>query len=387
MSNQAVEECCDGNSEADPEALVRDVIVVGVVANGGPEEGSPAAFGARRRVGKAEGLHGVRREIDGSAGGLKGKGTENVTVIHLERAPVIMLPVSIVLPASNRPSILELILPGYLRQGCAELIVVDDASDPPLREVQATDSDTVVRWIRLDQKANAPGARMAGVRAASQPWIFFGEDDAFLTDGCVASLFQHVKSGVCDIAAPQLITIKHIPQNLTGCPAPDRFVRQTEEVLDARAMQMDYRYQPAVPIPVPWLHALSLVSRDTVLRVGFDVRFRGNAYREETDFYVRAWDEGQRLAMVPAPPALHYKGRLNASRLREASRLLWTEYWVLRNNYYFLEKNQGALRKAGAASRPLRDTVALAGIRVRWYWRRLMILLFDRSSEHTAIPL
>lgn len=298
-----------------------------------------------------------------------------------------LLPVSIVLPASNRPRVLELILPTYLRQGCAELVVVDDASDPPLREVSGADGGTVIRWIRLEKKVNAPGARMIGVRAATQPWVFFGEDDAFLCDNCVASLFRHVQSGACDIAAPQLITIKDVPEVLHDWPQPERFVSAPEEIVNARAMQVDYRYQPAKPIPVPWLHALSLMSRDVVLRVGFDTAYRGNAYREETDFSLRAWSEGQRLALVPAPPALHYKGLLNTSAAQEARRLLWTEYWVLRNNYYFTAKNRKELQKAGASSRPLADTALLAAIRLRWYWRRLLILLLDKSRRDTAIPL
>lgn len=297
-----------------------------------------------------------------------------------------LLPISIVIPASNRPRVLELILPTYLRQGCAELLVVDDASDPPLRPISTDGTGTAVRWIRLEQKVNAPGARMAGVRAATQPWIFFGEDDAFLSDGCLAALFRHVESGACDIAAPQLITVKDTPEEMGELPA-GRLVHRADEIVDMAAMQVDYRYQPATPIPVPWLHAMSLMSRDVVLRVGFDLAFRGNAYREETDFYLRAWHEGQRLALVPAPPALHYKGPLCTSGAREARLLLWTEYWVLRNNYYFMRKNREALRKAGAASRPLWGTVILLALRVRWYWRRVRIKLFDRQRPETAIPL
>lgn len=81
------------------------------------------------------------------------------------------LPVTIVVPARNRNTVWQAMAPTYLNQGCKELVIVDDASHPPLQPVSAN-AATSVRWIRLDQRVRQAEARMVGTRAATQPYVF-----------------------------------------------------------------------------------------------------------------------------------------------------------------------------------------------------------------------
>lgn len=303
-----------------------------------------------------------------------------------EKRVHLALPVTIVIPAYNRDRVLQGVIPTYLRQGCAELVVVDDGSDPPLRRVDSS-GETVVTWIRLDQRMNQPAARMVGARAATQPWIFFGEDDAFLSEGCIAHLLQYLESGTYDMAATRWITVMDTPDQVKAIPPAERRIRSAAEVVDYRAIQLDCGSEPLQPVVVPWLHTPALMAREAVLRLGFDPGYRGNAYREETDFYLRASDAGLRLAFVPGPPVYHYKGPLNTSWGREVRRLWFTESWVLRNNLRFVRRNREALLRAGASARPLWDTLKLMALRARWYWRRLLIKLFRRSRRDTTLPL
>jgi GT2 family glycosyltransferase len=295
------------------------------------------------------------------------------------------LPVSIVIPSFNRNRLLQLMVESYLRQGCAECIVVDDGSDPPVDPIDSTDG-TAVRLIRLDRRGNVPAARMAGVRAATQKYIFFGEDDAFLSSGCIESLLGFIQSGRFDLVAPRCITVKNLPTP-TSTPEEGRRVTRAAEIIDYRLIQIDYSCQPQAPIEVPWLHSLALMSRETVLNIGYDSAYRGNAYREETDFFIRAKNAGARLAFVPGPPIFHYKGPILSNASREIRRLPYIEFWVARNNFYFLRKNRVSLRIAGATAMPLADTLLLIIRRVRWYWRRFLRKLFLPADRPTEAPL
>jgi GT2 family glycosyltransferase len=293
------------------------------------------------------------------------------------------LPVSIVIPSHNRSGLIVRMVPSYLRQGCAELIVVDDASFPAIAPIREN-PDTRVRIVRLEGRVGTPEARMIGVRAASQKYIFFGEDDVFLDQGCIQNLVSLVGSGQYNMVAPQCIMVKALPDD---GPVRHRGAAATraDQVIDYQTIQIAYSArEPAVPIEVPWLHATALMSRESILAIGFDPAYKGNAYREETDFFVRARAAGHRLAFVPGPPAFHYKGDLNVGGGQHAGgeirNLLRCEYWVARNNIYFLRKNAVSLRLAGVTAHPYRGTALLLIRRAAWYWHRLWRKLIQPSA-------
>jgi len=275
------------------------------------------------------------------------------------------LPVSIVIPTFNRATLLVEFLPSYLAEDCSEVIVVDDSSSPPVESALSRLPPGIsgrcpIRVIRNTSRLQQPASRMVGVRAASQPYIFFGEDDAFLTPGHIHALFHYVSKGEADIVAsywpstvsaqPDLSVLSRMPE----ASSPGDFVNLVDIT-----MRTDHRITR--PIPVFFLHTLALMPRDLVLRVGFDPQYKGNAFREETDFYLRAFHEGARLALVPAPPAFHYKGARNSGGGQRGGMTLrsfiWYEYWVVRNNYYFLKKNAPILDGIVGRRRPLAQTV------------------------------
>src|SRR5580704_14145928 len=88
------------------------------------------------------------------------------------------LPVSAIITHCNRPQLLAGAIASIRRQTAppAEIIVVDDCSLPQHRPALEKLS-AGVRMIYLDQSRKAPGARNAGIVAATQPWIAFLDDD------------------------------------------------------------------------------------------------------------------------------------------------------------------------------------------------------------------
>jgi len=89
--------------------------------------------------------------------------------------------VSVVLPTYDRPMFLERAVESVLEQTYrnAELIVVDDCSPTPAREILSEFSSDDVRTtqIRHDENRGANAARNSGIEAASGEFIAFLDDD------------------------------------------------------------------------------------------------------------------------------------------------------------------------------------------------------------------
>jgi GT2 family glycosyltransferase len=271
------------------------------------------------------------------------------------------LPVTIVIPSYGRGGLLARFLPTYLAQDCAEVVIVDDASPTSIEmeirsQLRVEHERTRIVFVRNEKREQQPRARMIGVHRASQQLIFFGEDDAYLEPGLVASLWRYVVAGECDMCCgPWVMTL-----DVDTRGRPSETAATAEELVDTTLIGVRGPKQPTRPIRVPFLHSLALMSRDDVLNIGFDPGYIGNAFREETDFYVRAAAAGRRLAFVPAPAAYHYKGPLNvgggqhgAPVLHELTRYEW---YVAQNNWRFLRKNRAALELMGRRTRPATDT-------------------------------
>jgi GT2 family glycosyltransferase len=84
--------------------------------------------------------------------------------------------------------------------------------------------------------------------------------------------------------------------------------------------------------------------------VRFDEAYRGNAYREETDFFLRATYRGFRCLLTPNTyfwePRRYPGGQ---------PRTLGAELWTLRNNWRFLRRHGDWLAAAGHISSPGRE--------------------------------
>ncbi|TKX44654.1 glycosyltransferase family 2 protein [Halorubrum sp. ARQ200] len=87
--------------------------------------------------------------------------------------------VSIVVPSYSRPNMLEEAIRSILSQTYEdfEVIVVDDGSPKPLKNVIDKISDKRVRYYRLDKNKGANVARNAGIDKATGNYIAFLDDD------------------------------------------------------------------------------------------------------------------------------------------------------------------------------------------------------------------
>ena len=261
---------------------------------------------------------------------------------------------TIVIPTYRRAAMLARTLPSALATEAAEVVVVDDGSAPA--DIAAihdlAESDRRIRLLALDGHVGLPAARNAGVQAAGSEWIVFGEDDVWLPAGYPGTLIDHAVAEGARIACGR-VPLVH-PSKLDGSP----------EELDAAIERSGVTGYPSdrflgTPWPVdtlpggdvltPLLAATAAIQRSVFDVVRFDPGFRGNAFREETDFFMSCAEAGIRSIHCPHAACGHMKEHARATRGGS-----WTmsrpryAHQMASNNWRLLRKHRGLIREARA---------------------------------------
>jgi mycofactocin system glycosyltransferase len=237
-------------------------------------------------------------------------------------------PVTAVVPVRNRP--IDDLLAAL---DVAEVIVVDDASELPLREAAERAG---ARYIRRATRGGAAAARNDGLEMATHDLVALLDSDCIPSPGWLEPLLPHFADPELDAIAPRIVA---------------REARGVIGRYEARHSPLDRGPHPARVIPhgrVPFVPGAALVVRkhlrfDTTLRGGEDVDLVWRAY------YVR---------YEPASQVAHAH-RTNA----------WS--WLARRVYYGRTAAPLAKRHPGNA-RPLHvspwTTAAWAALALRRPW-------------------
>lgn len=213
------------------------------------------------------------------------------------------LPISVIIPTRNRRSILERTFPGYLDLPVEQIVVLDDASSDDTETFCQSFSDERIVVVRHERRQGLPRARNSGMAAASQPFILMGEDDVMIDRSYVTLLWDQKEKLNADFVAGRLIAMQR------GESSEDALRRCETENHSRFAYPKEFRFDFTChsdhPVETPFLHACSLYARKWAKRFPYDPAFRGNALREESDFYLRCYEAGACLFFCPAAVAYH----------------------------------------------------------------------------------
>ena len=236
--------------------------------------------------------------------------------------------VSVVIPSHNRAAALRRNLPGMLELADVREIVVvierhtSDDSEAAVAEI----GDERLRLIRNPGTPGLSGSRNAGVEEASGSWIMFGEDDCRFPPDYATVLLREAEANDAQIAgAPWL----HLEPGQDPAAELARLRSGSAEKprIDAHGLV------PAETVATPFVPAPALIRRDVFDRVRFDEGYTGNAWRQETAFFVEAVRKGYGCVLTPCTASYQVEqwdeGGSRAPRLRY-------ELDALRNNWRFL---------------------------------------------------
>ncbi|MEU6355553.1 mycofactocin biosynthesis glycosyltransferase MftF [Streptomyces sp. NPDC047072] len=185
------------------------------------------------------------------------------------------------------------------------VIVVDDASHHP-EDVAAVAAKHGARLVALPVNLGPAGARNAGLRQVTTPYVVFADSDIVLAPATVTTLLAHFADPRVAMAVPRI----------TGLPTTDpTWIGRYEDVRSSLDLG---RYPAAVRpgTPVSWASTACVVARVDALKDGFDERMRVG---EDVDLCWRLIANGRRVRYEPAVEAAHeHRVRLDDWFLRKA---------------------------------------------------------------------
>jgi len=259
-------------------------------------------------------------------------------------------PVTVVVPVRNRPRELADCLVSLTRvyyRGLLDVIVVDDASDPPAAVPGG------VRLIRLHRPVGSAAARNAGAAECRTDLV------AFLDSDCVAEP-DWLESLVPELADPAVAA------------AGGRVLPASEgswlERYEAVRSPLDLGPTPAAArpqAPVPYLVTANLVVRRSIFETlgGFDPALRCG---EDVDLCWRLHSAGHRLAYQPASRVHHRHRGEPAAFVRTRAAYAASEASLLRRHprngrWLGLSPGMGAVLAGALAAVLGRPRLLLAG--------------------------
>lgn len=263
--------------------------------------------------------------------------------------------VTMVVPTYNRLTALKDTVPFLLAvRGVEEVLFVDDRSpDGSVAWLRGL-GDPRVRVLEMDRRGGVCVARNRGLQEARGEWVVMGEDDCRFPPDYVEVLLREAgELGAEVISAPWLFLAD-------GEPVEHAITRARGAAVEQIRLDQAQTY-PVRPLRTPFLCALALIRRSVFEAMSYDAGFGGNAYREETDFFVRAERAGFSCWLTPSTHSwqVHrWPGGQHTARWHY-------ELWTVRNNGRFLRRHGRYLQRRNLAGRPALVQLRFVGRRAR----------------------
>ncbi len=249
--------------------------------------------------------------------------------------------IDVVIPTYNRKTALELVMDSYLKQDhLGTIIFVDDQSTDGTTDYCSTLAQQYpgkIQYYCMQQKTSLPDMRNVGISLATNEYVFMGEDDVLLPDDHFAVLLKKMQELGADAISGRRIYMWADQTTEMARQVADQI---HEPVFVTIPFESYFEHPVDRAQSVSRLHSNALFKRSLFETVKYDPWYRGNAFREETDFYLRAWDAGFALWLIPDTLSYHMRSTpMNSSG--GARKRFWVYEWqVWKNTAHLFLKNR-----------------------------------------------
>lgn len=217
--------------------------------------------------------------------------------------------------------------------GISKIIFVLDGSTDGSYEYlsEIALSDNRIEIVRIKQ-SGVQAARNAGIQASSTSWLLFIDDDDFApSDYAEVLLAEAFTADAALVGAPWL--------NATELTLEGALALARQAPVSVVSLLTPVSVFTRTGVESPFFHSACLVRSDIAKKFLFDRDYRGNSWREETDFFLRITTAGHK-AWRSADTYTWSAGRFPGGHSRSH---LQYEYWVAVNEAAFLRRHSGIL--------------------------------------------
>lgn len=255
--------------------------------------------------------------------------------------------ISVIIPTYQRDYCLAQSLPYIISQDeVNEIIVVDDAgvdhTKSLIAEFEKNNPQLSWKYIRLDSNQGATAARIRGLQAAVSPYIAFCDDDDLMMPGYFKKCLECLEHGAGIVSGRHFYryfgetceqAVKRFSFGITAGP----YLFPYSIMLNKEMRQTEIQ-------SVPFTHGLIVTTLETAMKYLVKNSYvKGNGFREETDFQLRAFADGVVIRVLPDIFAVgmnRKEVRTGGQRVSRLSRFVWT----IRHNREFLKQHWPTLK-------------------------------------------
>ena len=289
--------------------------------------------------------------------------------------------VSVVLPSFNRARLLPITIPTYFQEDVSEVILVDDCSSDNTAEVvkELQTRFPTLRYFRNEVNSKQPYTQNVAISKVQSEYIYFGDDDSVLYPGSIRNLLNVMREKNADIVGGRALAL-FFPEQIDELDEflshyRNRIATEANQIVDLSTLATNFTYTVKEPIRVPFCHASCLCKTQVAREMQFDVKIEGNAYREETDFLIRATLAGYTIYYTSSANQINLPSAMCSGGARSKNHRHWAEN-AIRNNDYFIDKNYDSMQKMFSLPRTKDEMKALFRVQIKKQVRQKHIMDF-----------
>ena len=289
--------------------------------------------------------------------------------------------VSVVLPSFNRARLLPITIPTYFQEDVSEVILVDDCSSDNTAEVvkELQTRFPTLRYFRNEVNSKQPYTQNVAISKVQSEYIYFGDDDSVLYPGSIRNLLNVMREKNADIVGGRALAL-FFPEQIDELDEflshyLNRIATEANQIVDLSTLSTNFTYTVKEPIRVPFCHASCLCKTQVAREMQFDVKIEGNAYREETDFLIRATLAGYTIYYTSSANQINLPSAMCSGGARSKNHRHWAEN-AIRNNDYFIDKNYDSMQKMFSLPRTKDEMKALFRVQIKKQVRQKHIMDF-----------
>ena len=289
--------------------------------------------------------------------------------------------VSVVLPSFNRARLLPITIPTYFQEDVSEVILVDDCSSDNTAEVvkELQTRFPTLRYFRNEVNSKQPYTQNVAISKVRSEYIYFGDDDSVLYPGSIRNLLNVMREKNADIVGGRALAL-FFPEQIDELDEflshyRNRIATEANQIVDLSTLSTNFTYTVKEPIRVPFCHASCLCKTQVAREMQFDVKIEGNAYREETDFLIRATLAGYTIYYTSSANQINLPSAMCSGGARSKNHRHWAEN-AIRNNDYFIDKNYDSMQKMFSLPRTKDEMKALFRVQIKKQVRQKHIMDF-----------
>ena len=289
--------------------------------------------------------------------------------------------VSVVLPSFNRARLLPITIPTYFQEDVSEVILVDDCSSDNTAEVvkELQTRFPTLRYFRNEVNSKQPYTQNVAISKVQSEYIYFGDDDSVLYPGSIRNLLNVMREKNADIVGGRALAL-FFPEQIDELDEflshyRNRIATEANQIVDLSTLSTNFTYTVKEPIRVPFCHASCLCKTQVAREMQFDVKIEGYAYREETDFLIRATLAGYTIYYTSSANQINLPSAMCSGGARSKNHRHWAEN-AIRNNDYFIDKNYDSMQKMFSLPRTKDEMKALFRVQIKKQVRQKHIMDF-----------